>query len=189
MTTDTAAPQSRRHALADALMNQSYAVRNGRTIDHIVLEEAALELRTAAARSEAQPSGYDGPVVYLRDVGGIASDGQYDECWAVCSKGDPGALTFTASLSDASEVEGEIGPPTPLDALKFRMEQGGHSQTDFAKLIGNRSHASEILAGKRSLSKAMIATLADEWGIPARSLLGPGITASLSAASPSSGDE
>lgn len=69
--------------------------------------------------------------------------------------------------------EPDIGPPTPLGALKFRMEQAGHTQADLAKLIGSRSHAAEILSGKRSLSKAQIVRLVDEWGIPARSLLGP----------------
>lgn len=83
------------------------------------------------------------------------------------------------------EVE-EIGPPTPLAALKFRMEQGGHTQTDLAKLLGSRSKAAEILSGKRSLSKAQIATLSDAWGIPARSLLGPAICpAKTDASSPS----
>ena len=75
-------------------------------------------------------------------------------------------------LREARDQE-DIGPPTPLGALKFRMEQGGHTQNDLAKLIGNRARASEILSGKRALSKAQIATLADAWGIPARSLLGP----------------
>jgi len=67
----------------------------------------------------------------------------------------------------------DIDYPTPLGALRFRMEQGGHTQADLAKLIGSRSHAAEILAGKRSLSKTHIRHLSDEWGIPARSLLGP----------------
>lgn len=34
------------------------------------------------------------PVVYLRDVGGVAFDGEYDECWVVCAKGDPGSVAF-----------------------------------------------------------------------------------------------
>lgn len=75
----------------------------------------------------------------------------------------------------------EMEPPTPLGALRFRMEQGGHTRADLAKLIGS-SRATEILAGKRALSKAHIRLLADEWGIPARSLLGP---AKSDASSPS----
>jgi hypothetical protein len=36
--------------------------------------------------------------VYLKDVGGSASDGQWDECWVPCSKGDPGAVEFIRAL-------------------------------------------------------------------------------------------
>lgn len=44
---------------------------------------------------ETPVSGLHGPVtVYLRDVGGEASDGQWDECWVPCAKGDPGAVVF-----------------------------------------------------------------------------------------------
>lgn len=70
----------------------------------------------------------------------------------------------------------EADPPTPLGALMFRMEQAGYTQADLARVIGHRAHASEILAGKRQLSKAHIAALVDTWGIPARSLLGPDAT-------------
>jgi len=72
----------------------------------------------------------------------------------------------------------EIELPTPLGALRFRMEQGGHTQADLAKLIGSRSHAAEILSGKRSLSKAHIRVLSDQWGMDARVLLGPSSTTS-----------
>jgi hypothetical protein len=32
--------------------------------------------------------------VWLKDVGGKAFDGQHDECWVPCAKGDPGAVEF-----------------------------------------------------------------------------------------------
>lgn len=38
--------------------------------------------------------------VYLRDVGGVASDGEYDECWVPCAKGDPGAVEFNPISED-----------------------------------------------------------------------------------------
>lgn len=63
-------------------------------------------------------------------------------------------------------------PPTPLEAIRFRMEQMGYRQKDLAVLLGGASRASEILAGKRSLSTEMMRRLRDEWGIPADSLLG-----------------
>lgn len=83
-----------------------------------------------------------------------------------------GQIIFRArQVLDATPEEME--PPSPLAAIRFRMEQGGHSQADFARLIGSRSRAAEILNGKRSLSKTHIRLLVDKWGIPARSLLGP----------------
>lgn len=75
-----------------------------------------------------------------------------------------------ALLGDGAAAE--LDAPTPLGALTFRMEQGGHTQSDLARLIGSRSRAAEILSGKRSMSKAQIATISDAWGIPARSLIG-----------------
>lgn len=65
-----------------------------------------------------------------------------------------------------------IAPPTPLEAIKFRMEQMGYKQKDLAGLVGGASRASEIMAGKRGLTTEMIRRLRDEWGIPADSLLG-----------------
>ena len=65
-----------------------------------------------------------------------------------------------------------VAPPTPLEAIRFRMEQMGYKQKDLARLVGGASRASEIMNGKRGLTTEMIRRLRDEWGIPADSLLG-----------------
>lgn len=65
-----------------------------------------------------------------------------------------------------------IAPPTPLEAIHFRMEQGGQSQADLANLLGSRSRASEILSGKRGLTLEQIRILHKAWGIPLLSLVG-----------------
>lgn len=65
-----------------------------------------------------------------------------------------------------------VAPPTPLEAIRFRMEQMGYRQKDLANLLGGASRASEIMTGKRDLSPMMMRRLRDEWGIPADSLLG-----------------
>lgn len=49
-----------------------------------------------------------------------------------------------------------IGFPDPIEAIKFRMEQLGYTQTDFANIVGLKSRASEILNRKRKLSLEMI---------------------------------
>jgi HTH-type transcriptional regulator/antitoxin HigA len=38
-----------------------------------------------------------------------------------------------------------IDLPDPIEAIKFRMEQLGYTQTDLAKVVGLKSRASEIL--------------------------------------------
>ena len=76
-----------------------------------------------------------------------------------------------------------VAPPTPLEAIRFRMEQMGYKQKDLAMLVGGASRASEIMTGKRGLTTEMIRRLRDEWGIPADSLLG-GSTPDPSAPTP-----
>lgn len=59
---------------------------------------------------------------------------------------------------------------TALEALKFRMEQGGLRPVDLVPYIGSRAKVSEVLSGKRQLSLAMRQRLLD-LGIPAVALL------------------
>ncbi len=64
-----------------------------------------------------------------------------------------------------------ISSPDPVEAIKFRMEQMGLSQSDLAGIIGSRSRASEVLRGKRSLTIKMIRSLHDRLNIPAEILI------------------
>ena len=59
-----------------------------------------------------------------------------------------------------------IDLPDPIEAIKFRMEQLGYTQTDLANLIGLKSRASEILNKKRKLSLEMIRQLHERLNIP-----------------------
>jgi len=59
-----------------------------------------------------------------------------------------------------------IGLPDPIEAIKFRMEQLGYTQTDLAKVVGLKSRASEILNRKRKLSLDMIRELHQKLNIP-----------------------
>ena len=54
---------------------------------------------------------------------------------------------------------------TPLEHLKFLMEQNNMKTIDLGKLIGNRGLASLIVNGKRQLSKAHIRVLADHFKV------------------------
>ena len=59
-----------------------------------------------------------------------------------------------------------IDLPDPIEAIKFRMDQLGYTQTDLAKVVGLKSRASEILSKKRKLSLDMIRQLHDKLNIP-----------------------
>jgi HTH-type transcriptional regulator/antitoxin HigA len=65
-----------------------------------------------------------------------------------------------------------IEPPSPIDAIKFRLDQAGLKRKVLEPIMGGRGRVSEIMSGKRELSKEMIRRLHKEFGIPLKSLLG-----------------
>jgi HTH-type transcriptional regulator/antitoxin HigA len=52
--------------------------------------------------------------------------------------------------------------PNPIEAIKFRIEQMGLSESQLSEIIGYRSRKSEILSGKRKLSLQMIRKLHEQ---------------------------
>ena len=64
-----------------------------------------------------------------------------------------------------------VPPPHPIEAIKFRIEQGDIDDKELTKLLGGRSRKSEILSGKRKLSLNMIRLLNKKLKIPAESLI------------------
>ena len=79
-----------------------------------------------------------------------------------------------------------IEPGDPVAAIKFQMEQAGHTQADLAKLLGSRSRASEILNHKRPLTMEMAAKLHRMWRIPAECLISEPLAGSAASAQPRS---
>jgi HTH-type transcriptional regulator/antitoxin HigA len=76
-------------------------------------------------------------------------------------------LEILGILIDQYEKEHfPIDLPDPIEAIKFRMEQLGYTQTDLAKVVGLKSRASEILSKKRKLSLDMIRQLHEKLNIP-----------------------
>ncbi|RPI43951.1 MAG: helix-turn-helix domain-containing protein [Bacteroidetes bacterium] len=63
-----------------------------------------------------------------------------------------------------------LGPPDPIEAIKFHMEQNGLKQKDIAPLFGGKTRVSEVLNRKRPLSMKMIILLNRYLGIPMESL-------------------
>lgn len=64
-----------------------------------------------------------------------------------------------------------IAKPSPLEAIRFRMEQAGLKQSDLAPYFGGKAKVSEVLNGKRPLSLKMVRALHLNLGIPAEILL------------------
>ena len=71
-------------------------------------------------------------------------------------------LTILVMAYEAEHVPD--APLDPVDYLKASMDNRGLTQADLSRLLGSSSRAAEVLNGKRELSKAMIRTLAEEWG-------------------------
>ena len=62
-------------------------------------------------------------------------------------------LEVWGALISAYEDENHpVLPPTPLEAIKFVMDQKGLKQKDLIAFIGTKSKVSEVLAGKRKLN-------------------------------------
>lgn len=61
--------------------------------------------------------------------------------------------------------------PSPVEAIKFRMDQADLKPADLIPYIGSRSRVSEILSGKRTLTLDMVRALESGLGIPAKVLI------------------
>jgi HTH-type transcriptional regulator/antitoxin HigA len=69
------------------------------------------------------------------------------------------------------EEEFPIDAPDPISAIRFRLEQLGMEQADFARIVG-ANRASEILSGQRAISLSLIKRIHHALQIPYENLLG-----------------
>jgi len=98
---------------------------------------------------------------------------QIDKLWNAkpnTPRGDK--LEVLITLVEAYEQKHyPIDPPDPIEAIKFRMEQMGLTQSDLAEAMGGKNRVSEVLNGKRNLTIKMARELHKRFDIPAESLL------------------
>lgn len=66
-----------------------------------------------------------------------------------------------------------IDPPSPIAAIRFRMEQQGLEPKDLVPYIGSKSKVSEVLSGRRPLSLSMIRRLVAGLHLPAEVAIQP----------------
>lgn len=69
-------------------------------------------------------------------------------------------------IEDYESKHYKFDKPDPIDYIKFIMDQKNLSQKDMVPYFGSASKASEVLNGKRNLSKQMIQRLHAGLGIP-----------------------
>jgi HTH-type transcriptional regulator/antitoxin HigA len=86
---------------------------------------------------------------------------------------DGDRFEILATLVEAYEAKHfPIETPDPIEAIRFRMEQGGLSVRDLVPSIGQPNRVYEVLNGRRALTIDMIRNLHRNLGIPAESLIG-----------------
>ena len=72
---------------------------------------------------------------------------------------------------DYEQKHHPVGPPDPVEAIKFRMEQQGLTTKDLEQVLGKKSKISEVLNRKRDLSITMVRQAHKILGIPAEVLI------------------
>jgi|HubBroStandDraft_6_1064221.scaffolds.fasta_scaffold44863_1 HTH-type transcriptional regulator/antitoxin HigA len=83
-------------------------------------------------------------------------------------------LDILATLIEAYERQHyPIDLPSPIEAIKFRLEQQGTDTRVLIGVIGQRTRVYEVMQGKRPLSLNMIRNLHQKFGIPAEVLIRP----------------
>ena len=83
-------------------------------------------------------------------------------------------LDVLVPLVEAYEREHyPIDLPTPVDAIKFRLEQQGLDFRSLIGIIGQRTRVYEVMRGARPLSLNMIRKLHSKLEIPAEVLIQP----------------
>jgi HTH-type transcriptional regulator / antitoxin HigA len=73
--------------------------------------------------------------------------------------------TFVEEYDRVQFAEPPAG--TPVERLRYLIEQSGMTASDLGRLLGNRGLGSILLTGKRELSKTHIRILADHFRLDA----------------------
>ena len=76
------------------------------------------------------------------------------------------AELMTVLVQQFEEKHYPLGHCTPVEALRVLMEDRGLRQTDLISVFGSSSVASDVLNGKRSISKAHARKLAEFLHVP-----------------------
>jgi HTH-type transcriptional regulator/antitoxin HigA len=64
-----------------------------------------------------------------------------------------------------------ISAPSPIEAIKYRMEQQGLTNKDLAQILGFKSRVTDIFRKNRKLNLNMVRKLYNELNIPLETLV------------------
>lgn len=78
---------------------------------------------------------------------------------------------LTVLVDDYEAKHHPIGPPDPIAAIEFVLEQRGLSRKDLEGVIGSSGRISEVMNNHRSLTLAMIRKLVETFDLPADVLI------------------
>ena len=89
------------------------------------------------------------------------------------NRAEQDAIELLSLLIERYEMERYVLPEaSPLQVLRFLMDQHGLAQQDLCPEIGSESLVSLVLAGKRNLTVAHMRALARRFGVPAAVFVG-----------------
>jgi len=74
---------------------------------------------------------------------------------------------LAALIEVYDEDRHEIPEQPPHEMVKHLMEQRGLKQVDLVPVLGSRAQVSDLVNGKRAISKAQVKALADYFGVSA----------------------
>ncbi len=72
---------------------------------------------------------------------------------------------LTLLVEDFEDKRYRLRPSSPVEALSFLMEQHELKQKDMVEIFGARSTVSEVLGGKREMTKAQIRRLSQRFQV------------------------
>lgn len=120
-------------------------------------------MRTVAVPVIKTEKDYDDALARAADLWGAKPD---------TPKGDE--LDALVTVIEAYEARHHpIGPPDPIEAIKFRLEQSGLDRSVLVPILGSSPRVSEILNKRRRLTMDMVWKLHTELNIPTESLVRP----------------
>jgi HTH-type transcriptional regulator / antitoxin HigA len=97
-----------------------------------------------------------------------------DRLWESDEPADIARLAAQARLIAAyEESQWPRRPPSTAELIRHLMEQHDLTRADMVPILGTPSRVSEVLAGKKQLSMAMVQRLRARFHVPADLLLPP----------------